>query len=134
MIATCEARDALMGCDEYAQVADHGGTYYSKYRQPNPRWETLFAKIKAFRDYEDDWDDEGGIPPSQACIAHVEMVAKDLRADHCELPRCHATNEGHIVLCIDSGLEYTELEFNQNLQVDIRSFRRDSRQFMQPVK
>lgn len=87
-------------------------------RQPDGSlWKDCFDRLVEMHRYEIDWDDDGGLPPSSQCIAHAMRIAKSLR--HAKTPaptRCHATDEGNIILSWKDSDEYFELEFDGQLQ------------------
>ena len=108
----------LMGRERYREMYTNGFVIVGFVnQQPNGRgWEDCFAKLHEMRNYQIDWDDEGGLPPSPPTIAQAIRVAKALKSSRSPGPtRCHATDEGNIIISWEDSESYFELEIDAGL-------------------
>ena len=80
------------------------------------QWERCFVKLREIRSYDVDWNDEGGVPPTLQVVSQALSIAKILRTNREPAPsRCHATDEGNIIMSWEDTGEYFELEIDENL-------------------
>lgn len=95
------------GVESTAYVADNSSRL---------QWERCFAKLREIRSYDVDWNDEGGMPPTLQVVSQAISIAKNLRINREPAPsRCHATDEGNIIMSWEDTNEYFELEIDENL-------------------
>lgn len=116
----------LMGQERYRANRRYGFEFTAYVSDTSDRmhWERCFAKLREMKSYEVDWDDEGGQPPALEVVALAQSIAKSLRANHEPAPtRCHATDEGHIIMAWDDGSGYCELEIDESLICTARCLR-----------
>jgi hypothetical protein len=119
MSTVLEPRNSvLMGRERYKD-SSRGVVESTAYVSDNGsrlQWERCFAKLREIRSYDVDWNDEGGIPPTLQVVSQALSIAKTLRINREPAPsRCHATDEGNIIMSWDDANEYFELEIDENL-------------------
>ena len=109
---------ALMGRERYKESNRAGieSTAYVVDPGDRSQWERCFAKLREIKSYDVDWNDEGGLPPTLQVVSQAVRISKILRANREPAPtRCHATDEGNIILSWEDANEYFELEIDENL-------------------
>lgn len=119
MSTVLEPRNSgLMGRELYKESSRSGieSTAYVADIGDRAQWERCFAKLREIRSYDVDWNDEGGLPPTLQVFSQALSIAKILRTNREPAPsRCHATDEGNIIMSWEDTGEYFELEIDENL-------------------
>jgi hypothetical protein len=117
MSSVLEPRNrGLMGRERYREMYTSGFEIVAYVGQQYNGWDECFAKLQEMRNYQIDWDDEGGLPPLPPTIAQAIRVAKALKSSRSPGPtRCHATDEGNIIISWEDIENYFELEIDASL-------------------